>query len=287
MSSSKQMKKVTVCITSDIDYFEIETIEECLEPYFKILQEYQVKMTIPITAKAVEDYPERAEFVLKQGHEVAIHGDVHQPFYGSVEEQIDWLEKAKRIFDDILGFTPTGFRAPWLQHDKNTYLALIKTGFLYDSSQDRCEVPPLVPFINKFSYDWGVFPLIKSFLRLVASVRFRHRPAEPICLHNQLVEPPITGPDDWYFISYKNGPRYSPAQAYRIAEVWLDIVGDMKQRENQLFVVQAHPGRMSPSHIRAIDLFLKALRNDNKVEIKVLKEVAESFMAEQKGCLVN
>lgn len=31
MTSSKQMKKVTVCITGDIDYFEIETAERCLE----------------------------------------------------------------------------------------------------------------------------------------------------------------------------------------------------------------------------------------------------------------
>lgn len=287
MSSSKEMKKVTVCITGDIDYFEIETIEKCLEPYFKILEKYQVKMTIPITAKAVQDYPERAEFILKQGHEVAIHGDVHQPFYGSVEEQINRLEKAKRIFYDILGFILTGFRAPWLQHDRNTYLALIKTGFLYDSTQSRLEVPLRVPFIqlpfiNKFSYDWGVFPLIKPFLRFVAAVRFRQTPAKPICLHGQLIELPITAPDDWYFISYKNGPRYPPAQAYRIAEVWLDIVKDMRQRENQLFVVQAHPGRISPLYIEALDLFLKVLTNDNKVEMKVLKEVAQSFIAEQK-----
>ena len=86
--------RVTVCITGDIDDFKIETIEKCLEPYFKILQEYQVRMTIPITAKAVGDYPERAEFVLKQGHEVAIHGDVHQPFYGSIEEHTGRFEKA-------------------------------------------------------------------------------------------------------------------------------------------------------------------------------------------------
>jgi hypothetical protein len=29
--------KVTVCITGDIDTFEIETIEGCLKPYFEVL----------------------------------------------------------------------------------------------------------------------------------------------------------------------------------------------------------------------------------------------------------
>jgi peptidoglycan/xylan/chitin deacetylase (PgdA/CDA1 family) len=273
---------VTVCITGDIDYFDIETVEGCLEPYFKILEKYQVKMTIPITAKAVEDYPGRAEFILEQGHEIAIHGDVHQPFYGSVEEQGNRLEKAKQIFKDILGFIPSGFRAPWLEHDKNTYLALIRTGFLYDSSRGRREVLLDLPLINKISYDLGVFPLIKPFLRFYALARCRHTPAKPIFLHNQLAELPITGPDDYHFISSKYGPRYLPTQAHRIAEIWLDIVRDMKQRGNQLFVVQAHPGRMSPLYIEAIDRFLAGIINDSGVKITLLKEVAESFVAKQK-----
>lgn len=163
---------------------------------------------------------------------------------------------------------------------KNSYLALIKTGFIYDSSQVRAKVFPLgvpfirLPFFNNLLYDWRVFPFVKPLLRFAASVPFRQTPTKPIWLHNQLVELPITGPDDWHLISYKIGPRYSPAQAYRIAEVWLDIVRDMKRRENQLFVVQAYPGRMSPSHIEAIDLFLTGISNDNRVKIKLLKEVA-------------
>jgi peptidoglycan/xylan/chitin deacetylase (PgdA/CDA1 family) len=279
MSGKMINPNVTICITGDIDYFETETVEGCLEPYFKILQKYQVKMTIPITAKAVEDYPERAEFILEQGHELAIHGDVHQPFHGSVEEQINRLEKAKQIFKDILGFIPIGFRAPWLAHDKNTYLALIRTGFLYDSSRARREILLKLPLVNKFSYDLGAFPLVKPFLRFYAYARFCQTLAEPFYLHNQLVELPITGPDDYYFISSENGPKYLPKQAHRIVEIWLDIISDMKQRENQLFVVQAHPGRMSPSYIKAIDLFIKALSNDNEVEIKLLGDVAKSFIA--------
>jgi hypothetical protein len=274
--------KLTVCISGDIDSFESESIEECLEPYFKVLEKYQVKMTIPITAKVVEDYPERVKFILKKGHEVAIHGDVHQPFYGSVEEQISRLERAKSVFSDTLGFVPTGFRAPWLQHDKNTYIALINTGFLYDSSQTRSEVPYLpqkLPFLKSLSYDWMALPLIRPVLRSLKNLRRHIDPykcqAKPCYLYNRLIELPITNPDDWFLISYKKGPQYSPAQAYRIAKVWLDIVTDMKQRENQLFVIQAHPGRMSPHYLEALNLFLEVLKGDNNVEIKTLEEVAK------------
>lgn len=277
MSAVQKNKAVIVCITGDIDYFEIETVEGCLLPLFGILQKYDVRMTIPITAKAVKDYPERAEYVLEQGHEVAVHGDVHQPFYGSVEEQVSRLERAKQIFRDILGILPTGFRAPEMRHNSNTYLALIKTGFLYDSSRARSEVLPRLPLINRFSYDLGLFPLAKPFLSFAASIRSRETPAIPFLLYDQLVELPVTEPDDWQFIVSKKGPRYSPSRAHRIADIWLDILQDMKQKENQLFVVQAHPYIVSPSYTEAIDIFLGLLSNDNKVELKLLGDVAKSF----------
>lgn len=119
------MGKIIVCITGDIDYFEAEDTN-CLRAYFDILDKYQVKMTIPITAKAVKDYPDRAKFIVKNGHEVAVHGDVHQPFYGSVDDQINRLETAKKIFNAVLGFIPEGFRAPWLRHNKTHIWHLVK-----------------------------------------------------------------------------------------------------------------------------------------------------------------
>jgi len=283
MSIKQNNSTVSVCITGDIDYFEIETVEDCLSPLLGILQKYNAKMTIPITAKAVKDHPERAEYVLKQGHEVAVHGDVHQAFYGSVEEQVDRLEKAKRIFRESLGFIPGGFRAPQLKHDKNTYLALIEADFLYDSSQGRNEVIFRLPMITGLAYDLAVFPVAKPFLGFAASLKSRQIPAKPFLLHNQLVELPLTGPDDWHLILSKKGPRYSPGQARRIADIWLDIVQDMKRRSNRLYVIQAHPYIMSPLYNEAIDVFLESVSNDNKVELKLLGDVARSFLSQNKA----
>ena len=62
---NKSDQTTTVCISGDIDYFELETVEGCLEPLFHILREYGVTMTIPITAKAVEDYFNLHHFVLE------------------------------------------------------------------------------------------------------------------------------------------------------------------------------------------------------------------------------
>lgn len=279
MNTGQSKKVVSICITGDIDYFETETVEGCLSPLFEILKRYNVKMTIPITAKAVKDFPERAQYVLEQGHEVAVHGDVHLPFYGPVEEQVERLEKAKRIFRDILGFTPSGFRAPQLRHDGNTYLALIRAGFLYDSSRARNDVLFISPLINRCSYDLRLFPLAKPFLGFAASINSRRTPPSPFFLHEQLVELPLTGPADWHLILSKKGPRYAPVQARRIAEIWLDIVRDMKRKAGQLFVVQMHPYIISPFYIDAIDIFLVSIVNDNEVELKLLRDVTKAFIS--------
>lgn len=168
MSTRQNKKAVSICITGDIDYFETETVEGCLSPLFRILKKYDVKMTLPITARAVKDFPERAQYVLEQGHEIAVHGDVHRPFYGTVEEQV---ERSKK------------------------------------------------------------------------------------------------------------GPRYAPEEARRIANIWLDIVRDMKRRTDKLFVVQTHPYIVSPSYINVIDIFLGSVVNDDEVELKLLGDVTKTFLS--------
>jgi hypothetical protein len=275
-------EKTLVCITGDIDDFKKETIDECLKPYFAVLKEFNVNATIAITAKAIQDYPGRADFVLKQGHELAIHGDIHQAFYGAVDDQINRLEKAKLVFKRHFGFIPRGFRAPSLQYNRNTYRALVKTGFLYDSSHYRTEVPLRVPivkpsFINRFSYDWRMFRLAKPLLKPVARFRYYRSPAKPFILQGGLIELPVTGPDDYYLIANDRGPKYSPSKASRIAEIWLDILFDIKKRKDKLFVALIHPLRTSPLYIDAMRMFISGLLGDNTVEVRSLKEVAESL----------
>ena len=75
-----------VCITGDIDYFDTESFE-CLDSYFSVLDSCKVTGTFFITAKAAEEYPDRVEYITKQGHVVEGHGDVHLAFYDSVPVQ--------------------------------------------------------------------------------------------------------------------------------------------------------------------------------------------------------
>jgi hypothetical protein len=132
-------------------------------------------------------------------------------------------------------------------------------------------------FNNRLSYDWRIFPLIEPLLESVARIRYYRSPAKPFFWCDKLVELPVTGPDDFYLIANETGPQYSPQQAPRIAEIWLDILADIKARGDKLFVVLAHPVRISPFYIDTLHIFIKGLLNDDQVEIKSLKEVAESL----------
>lgn len=139
MESLEVANDLVVCVTGDIDYFRVETIER-LEPYLSLLDRYGVKATFFVTARAAEEYPERAEHILKRDHLVEGHGDVHKGFYESESVQIDRLNAMKRVFSKVFDLEIEGFRAPWYKHNPATYLAVDRAGLRYDCSKKRFEI---------------------------------------------------------------------------------------------------------------------------------------------------
>ncbi|MCK4734099.1 MAG: polysaccharide deacetylase family protein [Methanophagales archaeon] len=138
----------TVCITGDIDDGRLED-KKCLDSYFEILNKFDIGMTIPVTAEAVKDYPERIRYIIKYGHEIAGHGDVHTAFYGSIHDQIKRLQSMIDTIHEILGVQIKDFRASWLQHNENTYVALGEVGLTYDSSRTKNELMFVSPTLRK------------------------------------------------------------------------------------------------------------------------------------------
>ena len=322
------MMTTTVCITGDIDYGKLED-KNCLSSYFAILNKFDIKMTIPVTAEAVKDYPERIRYIIKYGHEIAGHGDVHTAFYGSTHDQIKRLQSMIDIIYEILeavsqfkittkrspqraldwkisirfrkisnygtaslGVKIMGFRAPWLQHNENTYVALGGVGLMYDSSMVKNELmfgsPTLrrrdlniegryatltgkMPFGNKIALD---FYKIARGKRVVFKA-YKKAFVRPFLLNNDVVELPITNPDDWYLISNQKGPLYKPEECEEIGKIWLEIFRLM-QRSKNLFVIQAHPGRMSPDYLDGLKYFLESTKDFN-VTFKRLDEVVQEL----------
>jgi len=281
----------SICITGDIDYGKLED-KKCLESYFAILNKFNVKMTIPVTAEAVENYPERIRYILKCGHEIAGHGDVHKAFYGSIQDQIKRLQYMSDTIYEILGVKIKGFRAPWLQHNENTYTALGEVGLIYDSSLLRNDLIFVsstlrkrnitiggryatlirkMPFNNKIALDIYKIALHKR----VVLRSYNKTLVSPFLINDKVVELPITNPDDWYLISNPQGPLYMPEECNEIGNIWLEVLRFMCKNKN-LLVIQAHPGRMSPDYLGALEYFLENATNFN-IKFRKLNEIAQDF----------
>ena len=276
-----------VCITGDIDYGILED-KKCLRTFFDILAKYDVKMTVPVTAKAVLDYPERIEYITKRGHEVAGHGDVHRAFDEGMSLQVKRIQSMIDTFYDTLGIRISGFRAPWLQHNTDTYKALYKAGLLYDSSVMmnkpiflsktlRSSISLEGPKAKFFKNIPLALDIYKEMLAKTITFKSKSKPLVFPYRQSGIIEIPLTNPDDWYLISYAKGPKYKPVESINIGKIWIEILNNFYGKDN-VYCIQAHPGRMSPNYIDGLEYFLK--KATNNVTFKTLEEVAADYSIE-------
>ena len=259
MKSPKIDNNLVVCITGDIDYFKVETIER-LEPYLSVLDKYGVRATFFVTAKGAEDYPERVEYILKKNHVIEGHGDVHKAFYESEIIQIDRLNAMKTTFSHIFDLDIEGFRAPWYKHNSSTYLAVDKAGLKYDCSKKRFEIAfKGIPFVQKRYMYTMTYPYSKPLLKLVASLYnlYCKSPRTPYYITANVLEFPTLGISDYSLIDDPRGPRYRPHESIKIGEIWTECLTSLKQRGGGILTLQAHPCRVSPKYLASLDYFIQ------------------------------
>ena len=249
-----------------------------------VLAVHGVKMTIPVTADALHVHERKIARLADAGHEIAGHGDVHRGFLEPRQEQVRRLRSMSAAFEDRLGFRPTGFRAPYLLHNSETYSALAEAGLEYDSS--------------------SVFRDPGSYLRALIGggyahpVRWQHLPRiwvrhiigrslpRPRLVAPGVVEFPVFDLDDWFFIDSPDGPRLTSDQSGVIADHWLRALGRFRRGRELVFVVQAHPGRMNRGLLGAVDTFLEGARSWN-AEFATLSEVRERLWADNRWRMRN
>jgi len=121
---------------------------ENLENILRIFRKHDIEATLFVTGEVLENYPDLVGRWSKK-HEIASHGYYHIPLCRlSVSERKRQLEDFCRVYNDILGRKPKGFRA--VQHIiDNTQLKLLEEfGFEYDSSV----IPRYVPIKKYVGY---------------------------------------------------------------------------------------------------------------------------------------
>lgn len=111
----------------------------------RILEMYRrfgLRQTFFYPAWCMERYPHLVELILKDGHEVAAHGYLHEnPNQMSRERQEYWLDKQIAVIEKMTGKKPRGWRGPLYNASKDSPELLTKKGVIYDATLMGDDIP--------------------------------------------------------------------------------------------------------------------------------------------------
>ena len=118
-----------------------------------------MRQTFFVPGWCIEKYPETVDLLLENGHEVALHGYVHERSNElTKEEEKECLGRAVDAYVKHVGSRPRGWRAPSFAFSKHSLRFLVEEGFDYDSSLMGDEIPYLLQdsaaSVLEFPTDW-------------------------------------------------------------------------------------------------------------------------------------
>jgi len=144
---------------------EIETNTQCI---MELLSGSGSKATFFVLEGVFRDLPHIATEIVKNGHEIALHGPDHVRIYGLTKDEFDKkVIRAKNDLEELTSSKVSGFRAPDFSITENSLWAidvLRNAGFAYDSSiypigmHDVYGIRDAQPFIYKHPNGLVEFP---------------------------------------------------------------------------------------------------------------------------------
>ena len=142
----------TVCLTFDFDAVSNWLISERDSPtnrtrglfgaevgaprVLDLLSRHGVEATWFVPGHTIESFPEKADRVWSEGHEIQHHGWTHTPpaDYDSREAERADFERGIEAIADLTGREPIGYRSPSWDFSAHTVDILLELGFEWDSS---------------------------------------------------------------------------------------------------------------------------------------------------------
>ena len=101
----------------------------------EILKHHDVPASFFVPAVTALLYPDEQKRIIAQGHEIGIHGWIHER--NSVlplESERDLMLRSAEVLEEICGVRPVGMRTPSWDFSPNTLALAKEMGLLYDSS---------------------------------------------------------------------------------------------------------------------------------------------------------
>jgi hypothetical protein len=216
-----------------IDRYGIETskMENALAQFVEVLCQYNCGASFPITAVVLK---RNNKLISRYSHrhiEFIVHGYSHVDYsLLTKKEQFVQLQHAREVFENT-GIPLTGFRSPYLCRSPYLNSVLEKVGFSYASNQ-----PILWNVIDVNDLESGILPDYEKVIHFYNPWDANTQASLP-SLNNQLIEIPVSLPDDEILVDRLNAP------ANLIEEIWLKILIESYQK-GELFTLLLHPERI-------------------------------------------
>jgi peptidoglycan-N-acetylglucosamine deacetylase len=107
----------------------------CVPRIMRILKQYDVRVTFFVPAVAALTYPDEQRHIVAEGHEIGIHGWIHE--LNSVlpyQAERDLMLRSAEALEKVTSVRPVGVRTPSWDFSPNTLAIEKEMGVLYDSS---------------------------------------------------------------------------------------------------------------------------------------------------------
>jgi peptidoglycan/xylan/chitin deacetylase (PgdA/CDA1 family) len=107
-----------------------------------LLEHLGVPATFFVPGYIAEHHPRMVEAILEHGHEIGLHGYLHEKLAElSEDEEEAILGRSIALLERQTGVRPTGWRAPWFETNPWTADLLARHGLTYGASEMGDDVP--------------------------------------------------------------------------------------------------------------------------------------------------
>ena len=142
-----------------------------------LLADLELRGTFFIEGWNALHHPDRIEDLAARGHEIGLHGWVHERFATLPALRAEQLLHDGTAALDRLGLRPAGFRAPGALRGDHTIPVLQRLGFRYDSSTDAAQAPNAQPAL--LAPGLAHVPWREELVDSIQYLRHRERPRMP------------------------------------------------------------------------------------------------------------
>jgi peptidoglycan/xylan/chitin deacetylase (PgdA/CDA1 family) len=207
-------------------------MDQALHLFAQILRRFDCGASFPITTVALKRHSNTITKYLDQNIEFAVHGYTHIDYSQLAPEQLlAHLHRAREAFADV-GITAVGFRSPYLRQGTDLEAAIEAAGFSYRSNQSV-----MWDVLEADDFASSTYDGYKRAINFYNAWSGSERPSLPR-LHNQVVEIPVSLPDDEILLDRLGGETNG-----LVERAWRRILSQTHRRE-ELFTIQLHPERI-------------------------------------------